>query len=40
MEHKIFPTLIGAGLYAFCVRGAFIDIGTPDAYAEAERFFA
>jgi D-glycero-alpha-D-manno-heptose 1-phosphate guanylyltransferase len=40
MEHEVFPTLIGTGLYGFGVRGAFIDIGTPHSYAEAERFFA
>jgi D-glycero-alpha-D-manno-heptose 1-phosphate guanylyltransferase len=40
MENEIFPTLIGAGLCGFHVRGAFIDIGTPHSYAEAERFFA
>ncbi|HET9418437.1 MAG TPA: nucleotidyltransferase family protein [Chthoniobacterales bacterium] len=39
MEHEIFPRLIGAGLCGFRVRGAFIDIGTPHSYAEAERFF-
>ncbi len=40
IEHEIFPKLMGAGLYGIRVRGAFIDIGTPHSYAEAERFFA
>jgi D-glycero-alpha-D-manno-heptose 1-phosphate guanylyltransferase len=39
IEHEIFPMLIGSGLCGFPVRGAFIDIGTPHSYAEAERFF-
>jgi D-glycero-alpha-D-manno-heptose 1-phosphate guanylyltransferase len=40
IEREIFPALIGAGLFAFRGGGAFIDIGTPESFAEAERFFA
>lgn len=40
IEYEIFPILIGAGLYGFRVDAPFIDIGTPQSYAEAERFFA
>jgi NDP-sugar pyrophosphorylase family protein len=39
LEKEIFPSLIGQGLYAFSQEGRFIDIGTPESYAEAERFF-
>jgi NDP-sugar pyrophosphorylase family protein len=40
IEHDLFPTLVGTGLYGFRVHSAFIDIGTPQSYAEADRFFA
>jgi D-glycero-alpha-D-manno-heptose 1-phosphate guanylyltransferase len=40
IEHEVFPTLIGMAVYGFRVHSAFIDIGTPHSYAEAERFFA
>jgi D-glycero-alpha-D-manno-heptose 1-phosphate guanylyltransferase len=39
IEQEVFPKLMGAGLFGFRVCGAFIDIGTPHSYAEAERFF-
>src|SRR4051794_32314168 len=40
LERDVFPSLIGAGLYAYPGGGRFIDIGTPESYAEAEAFFA
>jgi NDP-sugar pyrophosphorylase family protein len=40
LEKEVFPSLIGRGLYAFAQEGRFLDIGTPESYAEAERFFS
>ena len=40
LETEFFPQLIGHGLYAVVGEGPFLDIGTPEAYAMAERFFA
>jgi NDP-sugar pyrophosphorylase family protein len=40
MEKEIFPMLISHGLHAFRGGGKFLDIGTPESYAEAERFFS
>ena len=39
LEREVFPALIGKGLHAFPGGGRFIDIGTPESYAEAQRFF-
>lgn len=39
LERDVFPSLVGAGLYAYPGGGRFIDIGTPESYAEAEAFF-
>jgi len=39
LEREVFPQWIGQGLYAYKTTGRFIDIGTPEAYAEAEKFF-
>jgi D-glycero-alpha-D-manno-heptose 1-phosphate guanylyltransferase len=39
LEHDVFPAWVGKGLYAHAAPGAFIDIGTPDAYSAAELFF-
>ncbi len=39
IERDIFPQWIGKGLYGFCCRGRFIDIGTPESYQQAEVFF-
>ncbi|UCD30890.1 MAG: galactokinase, partial [Desulfobacterales bacterium] len=39
LEHDFFPKLVGHGLYGYCSNGAFIDIGTPETYAQAENFF-
>ena len=40
LERDIFPAWVGAGLYGYRDRSRFLDIGTPESYAEAERFFA
>jgi NDP-sugar pyrophosphorylase family protein len=40
LEVGFFPTLIGHGLYAIAGDGPFLDIGTPEAFATAEQFFA
>ncbi len=40
LEREMFPTWIGRGLYAYQTQGRFLDIGTPEAYRQAERFFA
>jgi NDP-sugar pyrophosphorylase family protein len=40
LETEFFPQLIGNRLYAAAGDGPFIDIGTPEAYASAEDFFA
>jgi NDP-sugar pyrophosphorylase family protein len=39
LEKDILPKLIG-NLFVVPCEGGFIDIGTPDSYKEAERFFA
>jgi NDP-sugar pyrophosphorylase family protein len=40
LEAEFFPALIGHGLYGVVADQPFLDIGTPEAYASAERFFA
>jgi D-glycero-alpha-D-manno-heptose 1-phosphate guanylyltransferase len=40
LEREVFPQWIGRGLYGYCSEGKFLDIGTPESYAIAERFFA
>lgn len=40
LERQFLPYLVGKGLFGFKTGGAFIDIGTPESYARAERFFA
>lgn len=40
LEREVFPGLIGRGLRAIPLIGAFLDIGTPQSYAAAEAFFA
>jgi NDP-sugar pyrophosphorylase family protein len=40
LEREVFPRWIGNGLYGHPVRGKFLDIGTPESFAEAEAFFA
>lgn len=39
-ENKIFPSWIGKKLYGFKTTGKFIDIGTPEYYQKAEKFFS
>lgn len=41
LERDVFPSWIGRGLYGFrSPEGRFLDIGTPESYAEAEHFLA
>lgn len=40
IEKKMFPAWIPQGLYGYQSEGNFLDIGTPESYAQAERFFA
>lgn len=40
IERDVFPGWIGRSLYGFQSEGRFLDIGTPEAYAEAQDFFA
>ncbi|MBI3945599.1 MAG: D-glycero-beta-D-manno-heptose 1,7-bisphosphate 7-phosphatase [Armatimonadetes bacterium] len=37
VEREVFPALVGRGLYGLVAPGPFIDIGTPEAFAEAQR---
>ena len=39
LEREIFPNWIGRGLYGYSSNGGFLDIGTPESYAIAEKFF-
>jgi NDP-sugar pyrophosphorylase family protein len=40
IERDVFPGWVGRGLRGFRCRARFIDIGTPESYSMAERFFA
>jgi NDP-sugar pyrophosphorylase family protein len=40
LEREVFPAWIGRGLYGFQSEARFVDIGTPEAYASAQSFFA
>lgn len=40
LEREMFPAWIGQGLHGYRSEGRFLDIGTPEAYAMAEQFFA
>jgi D-glycero-alpha-D-manno-heptose 1-phosphate guanylyltransferase len=40
LERGMFPAWTGHGLYGYRSEGRFLDIGTPEAYATAEQFFA
>jgi len=40
LECELFPSWIEQGIYGFCSEGSFLDIGTPESYAEAESFFS
>lgn len=39
LEREAFPAWIGKGFYGYRSSGRFLDIGTPEAYAAAGRFF-
>ncbi len=39
LERDVFPTWVGRGIYGYRSEGRFLDIGTPEAYNVAERFF-
>lgn len=38
LEREVFPAWVNRGFFGYCGGGGFIDIGTPESYAEAERF--
>lgn len=40
LEHDVFPFWINRGFFGYRSDGEFLDIGTPESYARAERFFA
>lgn len=40
LERELFPNWIERGLYGYPTQGQFIDIGTPESYALAEKFFS
>ncbi len=40
LEIDFFPSIVGKALYGYKSSRGFIDIGTPQSYAMAERFFA
>lgn len=40
LEKEMFPAWIESGIYGYQASGRFIDIGTPESYAQAEIFFA
>jgi len=39
LEYDFFPAMIGKGIYGYETLGRFIDIGTPESYSQAEKFF-
>jgi D-glycero-alpha-D-manno-heptose 1-phosphate guanylyltransferase len=39
LEYDFFPSMIDKGLFGYEAKGKFIDIGTPEAYAQAKLFF-
>jgi NDP-sugar pyrophosphorylase family protein len=40
LEREVFPAWIGRGFYGYLHRGVFLDIGTPESYAQAAQLFA
>ena len=40
LEREVLPSWVGRGLYGYRSKGAFLDIGTPEAYAATGQFFA
>lgn len=39
LENHFFPSLIGKGLYGYQYKTEFIDIGTPESFFKADKFF-
>jgi len=39
LEYDFFPFMIGKNIYGYEAEGKFIDIGTPESYSQAEKFF-
>jgi len=39
LEREVLPSWVGRGLYGYRGKGAFLDIGTPEAYAATGKFF-
>jgi D-glycero-alpha-D-manno-heptose 1-phosphate guanylyltransferase len=39
LEYDFFPSMVGKSIYSDETKGDFIDIGTPESFAHAERFF-
>lgn len=39
LENEVFPTWVGNRFYAYKTSADFIDIGTPDSFVEAQKFF-
>ncbi len=40
LEHDVFPGWIGQQLYGYPSQGRFLDIGTPESYAQADAMFS
>lgn len=40
IEREMFPLWVGSGIYGHQNKARFLDIGTPESYSIAERFFA
>jgi NDP-sugar pyrophosphorylase family protein len=40
LETEAFPAWIAQGIHAFASQARFIDIGTPESYSLAQRFFS
>ena len=38
LEREFFPGLLGGNIFGYTYAGAFLDIGTPESFAEADRF--
>ena len=39
LEYDFFPKMVGKGICGYETKGKFIDIGSPESYAQAELFF-
>lgn len=40
LEREVFPALVGRGLHGYAEGRRFLDIGTPESFAQAQGFFA